>query len=94
MSEVSGRQLPYCLSIFFFFVFTLPSALAKNAATLIVGRQLAGLAASAPICNVGGRCALVVCRSACNFELLFSVADIWAVEERGLAMATFSFAIL
>ncbi|KAK7462843.1 hypothetical protein VKT23_007419 [Stygiomarasmius scandens] len=76
MSEVSGRQLPYCLSIFFFFIFTLPSALAKNAATLVVGRQLAGLAASAPICNVGG-----------------SVADIWAVEERGLAMATFSFAI-
>ncbi|THV06107.1 MFS polyamine transporter [Dendrothele bispora CBS 962.96] len=76
MSEVSGRRLPYCLSIFFFFVFTLPSALAKNAATLVVGRQLAGLAASAPICNVGG-----------------SVADIWAIEERGLAMATFSFAI-
>ncbi|KAK7047320.1 hypothetical protein VNI00_006551 [Paramarasmius palmivorus] len=51
-------------------------ALAKNAATLVVGRQIAGLAASAPICNVGG-----------------SVADVWAIEERGLPMATFSFAI-
>ncbi|KAF5368931.1 hypothetical protein D9758_002914 [Tetrapyrgos nigripes] len=76
LSEVSGRRLPYCISSFFFFIFTLPSALAKNSATLVVGRQLAGLAASAPICNVGG-----------------SVADIFTVEERGLAMATFSFAI-
>ncbi|ESK92459.1 mfs polyamine transporter [Moniliophthora roreri MCA 2997] len=76
LSEVSGRRLPYCFSIFFFFIFTLPSALAKNAATLVIGRQIAGLAASAPICNVGG-----------------SVADIWTIEERGLPMATFSFAI-
>ncbi|KAJ3827584.1 major facilitator superfamily domain-containing protein [Lentinula raphanica] len=76
LSEVSGRRLPYILSILFFFIFTLPSALAKNAATLVIGRQLAGLAASAPICNVGG-----------------SMADIWAVEERGFPMATFSFAI-
>ncbi|KAJ3813262.1 major facilitator superfamily domain-containing protein [Lentinula lateritia] len=76
LSEVSGRRLPYMLSMLFFFIFTLPSALARNAATLVIGRQLAGLAASAPICNVGG-----------------SMADIWAVEERGIPMATFSFAI-
>ncbi|KAG5734259.1 hypothetical protein E4T56_gene14627 [Termitomyces sp. T112] len=54
LSEVIGRRPIYCVSIFFFFVFTIPSALAKNAATLVVGRQLAGLAASAPIANVGG----------------------------------------
>lgn len=54
LSEVVGRTLMYQVSMFFFFIFTLPSALAKNAATLVVARQIAGLAASAPICNVGG----------------------------------------
>ncbi|KAJ7111166.1 hypothetical protein C8R43DRAFT_1079192 [Mycena crocata] len=40
--------------MFFYFIFTLPSALAKNAAILVISRQLAGLAASAPMCSVGG----------------------------------------
>lgn len=55
LSEVVGRKPIYCISIFFYFIFTLPAALAKNAATLVVSRQIAGLAASAPMCNVGGR---------------------------------------
>lgn len=54
VSEVVGRTPMYAVSMFFYFIFTLPSALAKNAATLVVARQLAGLAASAPMCNVGG----------------------------------------
>ncbi|KAG6896839.1 hypothetical protein C0992_005742 [Termitomyces sp. T32_za158] len=54
LSEVIGRKPIYCVSMLFFFIFTLPSALAKNAATLVIGRQLAGLAASAPVANVGG----------------------------------------
>ncbi|KAK7050034.1 hypothetical protein VNI00_005466 [Paramarasmius palmivorus] len=54
LSEVVGRTPMYRISLFFYFIFTLPSALAQNAATLVVGRQLAGLAASAPMCNVGG----------------------------------------
>ncbi|KII93524.1 hypothetical protein PLICRDRAFT_395433 [Plicaturopsis crispa FD-325 SS-3] len=54
LSEFVGRKPIYCLSIFLYFVFTLPDPLAKNAATLIVSRQIAGLAASAPMCNVGG----------------------------------------
>ncbi|KAJ7606621.1 MFS polyamine transporter [Roridomyces roridus] len=54
LSEVVGRRPIYMISMFFYFIFTLPSALAKNAATLVVARQLAGLAASAPMCNVGG----------------------------------------
>ena len=53
-SELFGRKPIYCASIFFYFIFTLPSALAKNSATLVIGRILAGLAASAPMCNVGG----------------------------------------
>ncbi|KAF7368751.1 MFS polyamine transporter [Mycena venus] len=53
LSEVVGRRSIYGISMFFYFIFTLPSALAKNAATLVVARQLAGLAASAPMCNVG-----------------------------------------
>ncbi|KAG5351147.1 hypothetical protein C0989_007737 [Termitomyces sp. Mn162] len=73
LSEVFGRKPIYCVSIFFYFIFTLPGALAPNRATLIVSRGLAGVAASAPMCNVGG-----------------SVADIWAVKERGFPMAVFS----
>ncbi|KAF5384078.1 hypothetical protein D9615_003429 [Tricholomella constricta] len=73
LSEVVGRKPIYSISIFLYFIFTLPSALAPNRATLIVSRGLAGLAASAPMCNVGG-----------------SVADIWAVKERGMPMAIFS----
>ncbi|KIY72592.1 polyamine transporter [Cylindrobasidium torrendii FP15055 ss-10] len=76
VSEVVGRTPMYAVSMFFYFIFTLPSALAKNAATLVVARQLAGLAASAPMCNVGG-----------------TVADVWAIEERGVPMAIFSFTI-
>ncbi|KAG6811080.1 hypothetical protein H0H93_014585, partial [Arthromyces matolae] len=73
LSEVVGRKPIYCVSIFLYFIFTLPGALAPNRATLIISRLLAGISASAPMCNVGG-----------------SVADIWAVEERGLPMALFS----
>ena len=54
LSELFGRKPIYCVSIFLYSIFTLPSALAKNGATLIIGRMLAGLAASAPMCNVGG----------------------------------------
>ncbi|KAL0959143.1 hypothetical protein HGRIS_014430 [Hohenbuehelia grisea] len=54
ISEVVGRKPMYWVSSFIFFIFTLPSALAQNTATLVVARQIAGLAAAAPICNVGG----------------------------------------
>ncbi|KAG9219864.1 hypothetical protein CCMSSC00406_0009611 [Pleurotus cornucopiae] len=54
LSEVVGRTPMYCVSFFLYFIFTLPGPLAKNAATLIVSRQIAGIAASAPMCNVGG----------------------------------------
>jgi MFS family permease len=77
LSEVFGRRPIYFLSMFFYFIFTLPSALARNAATLVVGRMIAGLAASAPMCNIGG-----------------SIADVWAIEERGAPMALFSCTLL
>ncbi|KAG6853492.1 hypothetical protein C0991_004038 [Blastosporella zonata] len=73
LSEVVGRKPIYSVSIFLYFLFTLPSALSKNAATLVIGRQLAGIAASAPMSNVGG-----------------TIADIWAMEDRGMPMAIFS----
>lgn len=38
----------------FYFLFTLPSCLAKNIATMLAGRMIAGLASSAPFTNVGG----------------------------------------
>ncbi|KAH8822694.1 major facilitator superfamily domain-containing protein [Flagelloscypha sp. PMI_526] len=54
LSEIFGRTPIYQISIFIFFIFTLPGALAKNVTTLVVSRTIAGLAASAPMCNVGG----------------------------------------
>ncbi|CAK9784646.1 putative polyamine transport protein specific for spermine [Cutaneotrichosporon oleaginosum] len=73
LSELIGRRPVYCISIFFYFIFTLPSCLAKNIATMLAGRMIAGIASSAPMTNVGG-----------------SIADVWAVEERGIPMAIFS----
>ncbi|WWD09707.1 hypothetical protein V865_007835 [Kwoniella europaea PYCC6329] len=54
LSELVGRKPIYCISIFFYFIFTLPSCLAKNIATMLAGRMLAGIASSAPMTNVGG----------------------------------------
>lgn len=54
LSEIFGRTIIYSVSMFIFFIFTLPSALAPNIATLVVSRQIAGIAASAPVTNVGG----------------------------------------
>ncbi|KAI5481017.1 MFS polyamine transporter [Pseudohyphozyma bogoriensis] len=54
LSEVVGRKPIYSVSMFGYFIFTLPSALSKNAATLVVARLIAGIFASAPMCNVGG----------------------------------------
>ncbi|KAF8996139.1 MFS polyamine transporter [Cyathus striatus] len=73
LSEVLGRRPMYIVSILLYFLFTFPGALAKNAATLVIARQIAGIAASAPMCNVGG-----------------TIADIWAIEDRGAPMAVFS----
>ncbi|KAL1408894.1 hypothetical protein Q8F55_005708 [Vanrija albida] len=73
LSEMVGRKWVYTISLSLYFLFTLPSALAKNVATMLAGRMIAGLVSSAPMTNVGG-----------------SIADIWAVEERGVPMAIFS----
>ncbi|KAM0750746.1 MFS polyamine transporter [Meredithblackwellia eburnea MCA 4105] len=54
LSEVFGRKPIYIVSMFGYFIFTLPSALAKNAATLVVSRLIAGLFSSAPMCLAGG----------------------------------------
>lgn len=72
-------------------VFTLPSALAKNIATLLVGRALAGLAASAPMTNVGGTVA-DIWNIGMHFTLyLIARFDvICSAEERGTPMAIFS----
>jgi len=47
LSEVFGHRSIYCISPFLYFIFTLPNALAKNAATLVITGMIAGLAASA-----------------------------------------------
>lgn len=54
VSEVIGRRPIYAVSMIFYFLFTLPSCLAKNIATMLAGRMIAGLASSAPFTNVGG----------------------------------------
>lgn len=40
VSEVIGRKTVYCISIFFYFIFTLPSCLAPNIATMLAGRMV------------------------------------------------------
>lgn len=54
LSEIYGRWPIYTISGFLYFIFTLPCALAKNLATLLAARMIAGLAASVPMTNVGG----------------------------------------
>jgi len=52
LSEVFGRRPIYCVSIFLYFIFMLPSMLAKNAATLVVARMIAGLCVGGTIIDV------------------------------------------
>jgi MFS family permease len=40
VSEVVGRKPIYCISLFFYFIFTLPSCLANNIATMLAGRMV------------------------------------------------------
>ncbi|ORY76533.1 major facilitator superfamily domain-containing protein [Leucosporidium creatinivorum] len=54
MSELLGRKFIYLLSMGLFAIFSIPCAVAKSMAVLIVFRFLAGLAASAPMCNAAG----------------------------------------
>lgn len=54
LSEMIGRQPVYILCGFLYFIFNMQCALSKNIATLLSGRMIAGLAASAPMTNVGG----------------------------------------
>ncbi|KAI0532452.1 major facilitator superfamily domain-containing protein [Xylaria digitata] len=54
LSEVYGRQVIYVSTLFIAVVFIIPCALAKNIATLLVGRAIDGIAFSAPITIIGG----------------------------------------
>ncbi|KAF2966187.1 hypothetical protein GQX73_g7365 [Xylaria multiplex] len=54
LSEVYGRQVIYVSTLFLAVVFIIPCALAKNIATLLVGRAIDGIAFSAPITIIGG----------------------------------------
>jgi hypothetical protein len=54
LSEMYGRQPIFFASLGLYFAFTFPSAFAPNAATLVVGRALAGISASAPMTVIGG----------------------------------------
>jgi len=40
VSELFGRKPIYAISMFFYFIFTLPSALAPNIATMLAGRMV------------------------------------------------------
>ena len=54
MSEVLGRRPVYIISWSVFTIFQIPCALAKNPATLIVSRLIAGTFGSSPLANAGG----------------------------------------
>ncbi|THH21321.1 hypothetical protein EW146_g218 [Bondarzewia mesenterica] len=103
MSEMFGRRPIYIISMGLYTIFIIPSAVAKNTATLLVGRALAGLAASAPMTNVGGRYVNAV-RSVKHKKLTYAPPYVeWYLdealthmhgffheEERGTPMALFS----
>jgi multidrug resistance protein len=54
LSEARGRRPVYFISWTIFTVFQIPCALAKNPATLIVARLIAGTFGSSPLANAGG----------------------------------------
>ncbi|RYC58987.1 hypothetical protein CHU98_g7218 [Xylaria longipes] len=54
LSEVYGRQVIYVSTLAVAVVFIIPCAVAKNTATLLVGRAIDGIAFSAPITIIGG----------------------------------------
>lgn len=53
-SEIWGRRPVYAVTLAFAVIFTIPGAVAKNIATLLVTRFIAGVAFSAPMTLVGG----------------------------------------
>ena len=54
-SEVYGRKPPSFCGYIAFAVFQIPVAVAQNVETIMLGRFLGGLAASAPLAVVGGK---------------------------------------
>lgn len=53
-SEVWGRRTPLFAGYIIFMLFNLPVALATNIETILIGRLIGGIAASAPVAIVGG----------------------------------------
>lgn len=53
-SEVYGRRVPLFSGYIVFAIFQVPVAVARNVETIMLGRFLGGLAASAPLAVVGG----------------------------------------
>ena len=53
-SEVYGRKLPLFFGYIVFAIFQIPVAVAQNVETIMLGRFIGGLAASAPLAVVGG----------------------------------------
>jgi MFS family permease len=53
-TQFYGRRLVYIVSFSFFSLFLLPCALARNMATMLVGRFFNGLAGSAFLSVAGG----------------------------------------
>lgn len=60
LSELLGRKLIYLISMALWTIFTIPCAVSKSIAVLIVFRFLAGFFASVPMCNAAGSIADVV----------------------------------
>lgn len=54
LSEFIGRRPVYIITGLLYWIFNFPCAIAQNLATLLAARMIAGLAASAPMTNVGG----------------------------------------
>lgn len=90
-----GRKPVYVISMFFYFIFTLPSALAQNIGTMLVCRLVSTPARLIffPKLIV----ALQIAGTASSAPMTNvggTIADIWEANERGIPMAVFSLTIL
>ncbi|GAA5959722.1 hypothetical protein JCM21900_001405 [Sporobolomyces salmonicolor] len=54
LSEMYGRRIVYVVSMFLFFIFTLPECITNSIAVLMVFRFIAGCMASGVMCNAAG----------------------------------------
>lgn len=95
VSEMIGRKPVYVISMFFYFIFTLPSALAHNIGTMLVCRLVSNNCTQEVPQTLSFHSQIAgTASSAPMTNVGGTIADIWDAHERGTPMAVFSLTIL